>query len=348
MQRITIIGILIMGLLQGLTAQLPVWATLNGETRRELDVLSLGQNQLAVISQDPNYMMKWKHWNGSSWSAWKNMFWSLAPTLCPPKVVSWGPNRMDAFVVASEDRKMYHAHWNGGEWSDWENLGGNFSGDFDVVSWGAGRLDLFARDYVGGLQHLWYDQKWGQWTTIHSGKLREKQSVTAVCWGPNRIDVFTVKTDATIQHFWYDQKWQSAEFLPGTVAGDLTAVSFAPNHLDIFGEGHDGAVWHQYWDGNRWSDWHSLGGKLANRAEIEAVAWGGNRLDLFVKGADAGLYHAYWAGGNTWSGFENLGGKMLNGPAVCSYGPNRLDIFAAGTDQAIWHLPWNGQQWGYR
>jgi len=47
----------------------------------------------------------------------------------------------------------------------------------------------------------------------------------------------------------------------------------------------------------------------------------------------------------TWSGWEDLGGVITDGPTVASWGANRLDCFAKGQDNHMWHKWWNGSQW---
>src|ERR1700743_3579982 len=49
--------------------------------------------------------------------------------------------------------------------------------------------------------------------------------------------------------------------------------------------------------------------------------------------------------GSVWSGWENLGGAIVSGPAVSSWSANRLDVFAPGTDNHMWHKWWNGSSW---
>ncbi|RSM61647.1 hypothetical protein DMB66_24335 [Actinoplanes sp. ATCC 53533] len=48
----------------------------------------------------------------------------------PPKVTSWGANRLDIFGLGT-DRAMYHKAWTGNAWApsplDWERLGGVFT-----------------------------------------------------------------------------------------------------------------------------------------------------------------------------------------------------------------------------
>jgi hypothetical protein len=44
-----------------------------------------------------------------------------------PKVVAWGPNRLDVFVIGT-DSALYHKWWDGSRWhpsvTGWEPMGG--------------------------------------------------------------------------------------------------------------------------------------------------------------------------------------------------------------------------------
>jgi hypothetical protein len=73
---------------------------------------------------------------------------------------SWGPNRLDVFVVGPQSN-LYHKAWNGTAWdpsspADWDDLGGNCSSAPAVVSWGQNRLDVF----VVGPQNNLYHKAW--------------------------------------------------------------------------------------------------------------------------------------------------------------------------------------------
>ena len=48
-----------------------------------------------------------KWWDGASWSGWENQG---GYCLTAPAAVSWGPNRIDTFVVGT-DHAMYHKWW---------------------------------------------------------------------------------------------------------------------------------------------------------------------------------------------------------------------------------------------
>jgi hypothetical protein len=79
------------------------------------------------------------------------------------------------------------------------------------------------------------------------------------------------------------------------------------------------------------------------------VAWGANRLDAFVVGTNRALYHKWWNGsswGPSLTGYEAMGGVIVDRPEVVAWGPNRLDAFVIGTDSALYHKWWNGSSWG--
>jgi Repeat of unknown function (DUF346) len=68
-------------------------------------------------------------------------------------------------------------------------------------------------------------------------------------------------------------------------------------------------------------------------------------IDCFARGTDRAMYHRWW-NGNSWGGWENLGGIILERPECVSWGSNRIDCFARGTDRAMYHRWWNGNSWG--
>ena len=50
------------------------------------------------------------------------------------------------------------------------------------------------------------------------------------------------------------------------------------------------------------------------------------------------IYERSEDGGETWSGWRNLGGKILGVPTITAWAPNRLDIFAIGLNYALFHM----------
>jgi ABC-type taurine transport system substrate-binding protein len=276
-------------------------------------------------------------------------------------VVSWGANRLDAFVVGT-DSALYHKWWNGSSWgpslTGYEFQGGKVIAPPEAVSWGPDRLDVFVVGTDHALYHKWWNgSAWGPSLTgyeYQGGILVGKPK--AVAWGPNRLDVFVVGTDRALYHKWWNgSSWGPSltgyEFQGGKIIRDPEVVSWGANRLDVFAVGTDSALYHKWWNGSSWgpslTGYEFQGGIIVGKPK--AVAWGPNRLDVFVVGTDHALYHKWWNGsswGPSLTGYEFQGGKIVSDPEVVSWGPDRLDVFVVGTDRALYHKWWNGSSWG--
>jgi len=304
----------------------------------------------------------WDQHSGSGILRAKSAFEAIvqAPESSGP-VVSWGPNRLDAFVIGT-DSALYHKWWNGSAWgpsvAGYESMGGTITGSPEVVSWGPNRLDVFVLGTNASLYHkYWNGSAWGPSVTGYEnmgGTIIGQPK--AVAWGPNRLDVFVIGTDSKLYHKWWNgSAWGPSltgyESLGGTLLGSPEVVSWGPNRLDIFAVGTDSALYHKWWNGSAWgpsaTGWENMGGTIVGKPK--AVAWGPNRLDVFVIGTDSALYHKYWNGsawGPSLTGYENMGGTITGNPEVVSWGPNRLDVFVAGANRGLYHKWWNGAAWG--
>jgi serine protease AprX len=226
--------------------------------------------------------------------------------------VSWGPNRLDVFVIGTNSG-LYHKWWNGSAWgpsvTGYEYMGGVIVGSPEVVSWGPNRLDAFVIGTDSALYHKWWNGS---------------------AWGPSVTGY---------------------EYMGGIILGHPKLVSWGPNRLDVFVIGTNSGLYHKWWNGSAWgpsvTGYEYMGGVILGSPEV--VSWGPNRLDVFVIGTDTALYHKWWNGsawGPSLTGWEYMGGKILGQPRVVSWGPNRLDVFVIGTDSQLYHKWWNGSAWG--
>lgn len=283
---------------------------------------------------------------------------AIRPSSSP--IVSWGPNRLDTFVLGT-DRAVYHKWWNGSAWgpsvTGYENMGGVCTSTPQAVSWGPNRLDLFVTGTDSALYHKWYAGAWGPSLTGYEymGGLCVGDP-RVVSWGPDRLDVFVLGTNRALYHKWWNgSAWGPSvtgyENMAGVCTGQPEVVAWGPNRLDVFVIGTDRALYHKWWNGSSWgpsvTGYEKLGGVCTSSPRV--VAWGPNRLDVFVTGTDGALYHKWWNGeswGPSLTGFERLGGVCVGEPEVVAWGPNRLDVFVIGTDSALYHKWWNGSSWG--
>jgi Repeat of unknown function (DUF346) len=276
-------------------------------------------------------------------------------------VVSWGANRIDAFVLGT-DRALYHKWWNGSAWgpslTGYEDQGGICTSTPQAVAWGPDRLDVFVTGTDSALYHKWWNgSAWGPSLTGY-------ERMGGVClgdprvvsWGQNRLDVFVIGTDRSLYHKWWNgSAWGPSltgyEGMGGICLGQPEVVSWGPNRLDVFVIGTDRALYHKWWNGSAWgpslTGYERLGGVCTSAPRV--VSWGPNRLDVFVTGTDGALYHKWWNGsawGPSLTGYERMGGVCVGQPEAVAWGPDRLDVFVIGTDSALYHKWWNGSAWG--
>lgn len=78
----------------------------------------------------------------------------------PPTAVSWGPGRLDYFVIG-QNQGAYHKYWDGsGQWHPagrWhEELWGKFASSLAATSWAEGRIDLVGKGVDKAYYHRYY------------------------------------------------------------------------------------------------------------------------------------------------------------------------------------------------
>ncbi len=232
-----------------------------------------------------------------------------------------------------------------GAWNT-DNLGGTLTSDPDIASWGANRLDIFAKGTDNGLWHKAFDTTtWYPWDKIGSATLASGPA--AVSWGPGRLDMVAQATNNSIQHWWFENAsgiWNGPENLGGTLTSDPDIASWGANRLDIFAKGTDNGLWHKAWS-NGWYPWDKIGSATLASGPA-AVSWGPGRLDMVAKASDNSVMH-WWFDNSVgvWNGPENIGGNITSAPDISSWGPNRLDVFARGPENGLVHKFWNGSGW---
>jgi len=305
------------------------------------------------------------------------------------KVVSWGPGRLDVFRRSEWDGDVWVRTYDSaaGGWYAWNPLGelptGKGVDAIEAVSWGYGRLDVFAVESNSSrtVWHKAWNGSWGSWVNIGNVSVSGGSGsdtagpggIRAISWGPGRIDLFTSGTYGSagtgpLQHKWFSGSvWGPSQTGWATIGGTpaighgykIDVVSWAPGRLDIFRRSQDdSSIAYRYWNGTSWQPtfgaaplWMALNGQ-SPRAPY-AVSWAPNRIDLFMRGTDG----AIWANGTdngsaSWFGWYSLGGGapgQITEPTADAWGPNRLDVFEnRRTDfhhGNVYHRAWTGSSW---
>lgn len=258
--------------------------------------------RLTVFARDSVGEFSYKTYNNGAWSP--AVIWSALPGTDPAfgggavqlnhdeytfisdaAVTSWGPGRMDLFIYARSTLSptgvsLLHTWATNSIWSgQWEVRGtGSMQGNPSAVSWGAGRIDIFARGGGNELAHEWYDSGnggWHGWENL-GGSLASAPSVAS--WGPGHLDVFARADTGDLIHKWFlnDQWYSGWQDLGCCLAGDVTnpvaTVSQGYPTVDVFVTGTQHDLYRKRWDGSTWSDWQFLDHSL-DITDIAAIFW---------------------------------------------------------------------------
>ena len=182
-----------------------------------------------------------------------------------------------------------------------------------AVTWGVGRLDIFALDYLGVIKHQYWD---------------------GTAWKPQVAEFESLGTQC------------DPDF-------DIAVTTWGRDRLDIFCRGRTAELLHQYYDGVKWQPSSSTmkGLDVYSKSSPSVVSWGEDRLDVFyITATIPQLGQLYWngrkwhgalPGSNDWE-FKKWGTLS----ATCG-GVNSFDVFAAKKDgsKELWHIHWNISQW---
>lgn len=224
-------------------------------------------------------------------------------------------------IVARGSNKHYYVKYNssGNEtWptGSWTDIGGDFTSDPAVVSWGPNRLDWVG---VGADGNIWHRD-------INNGQLEpgggnlgkpgtSTPSAPAIAsWGPNRLDIFVRSGTELYQKSWTGSSWTNWTSRGGTFKGKPAAVSRADGSIDLFGIGSDDGVYHIGYNNGSWAaGYEALGGVAANGTGPAVATKGGTHLNVYVTGSNGRLWHQSWNG--TWSGWYDIGGVPNGSPA---------------------------------
>jgi hypothetical protein len=266
--------------------------------------------------------------------------------------VAWAEGRLDVFGRGgggSAYHNFYQRDVQGAVWPDWRALPGStdLRSQPVSVSWGEGRLDVFAIGASQKMQHWWFDRagdnRWRGPEVIGDALFVGTPSV--VSFEPGRIDVFGRDANNALRHNHLQRGgaiWPSWDTLGGaSLAGNPAAVMWGPGRWDVFAVGSDLKMRHWWFDRqgeSRWRGAQTLGDTTFTAGSTPAaVSWDAGRIDVFGRDANDALRHNYVQSGVTaWPRWADLG-DALSSPNAVTWGPGRLDVFAIGTGTTMRH-----------
>jgi hypothetical protein len=92
-----------------------------------------------------------------------------------------------------------------------------------VSSWGAGRLDVFAKGVDNNLWHTWYigGGDWHNWESLGAPPGGLTSAPSAVSWGAGRIDIFARGNNFALWQLYYAAGWYGWYNLGGMGGGSI-------------------------------------------------------------------------------------------------------------------------------
>ncbi len=264
-------------------------------------------NSLDAFAQGAYHALWYKYLNDTtSWSSWEYLGGYLTSS---PAATSPVNGMIDVVARGPDGAVWWKYTTNGGaSWSNWYSLGGQIPAGTapTVSSWGAGRLDVFAKGTNGALWHKAYSgtSGWSSWQSLGGSPT---SSPAATSRNTGGITVFARGTDGGI---WYrdyvGSSWGPWTSIGGAVAAGTgpAACSWGGGRLDVFVQCTNGALYHKSYTGTSgWSGWQSLGGSPTSSPAATSPANG--VLDVFARGSDDGLWEDTYNSG--WSGWTSAG-----------------------------------------
>ena len=200
---------------------------------------SRGPGRISVFVAGESGELLHTFWNGETWSAFESLGLPTVqvggaqqpvPLFGPLTACSCANDRIGVFLRGPLG-DLVLKWWDGARWSEFASLGWPeepdeiypavsvavpLTGPPAACSWGARRIDVFARGPSGEMLHKSWDGK--DWSRFESLGMPIKVdaehrpipftgAIAACTWGTDRLDVFARALDGNLYHAWWDGSW---------------------------------------------------------------------------------------------------------------------------------------------
>lgn len=249
-------------------------------------------------------------------------------------------------------------------WSAWQDLGGVITSAPAAVSWGTGRIDVFARGGSGEVVQRSRDGNgpWSAWATpgeLRGIVLRSAPSCTSV--ESNTINCVALREGyGGVTQFWWDGRRWSRNDLGGDATSAPAIVAWGRGRLSVLVRNSNGTLIHRYWQpgAGDWQppQWEAVGNGAQLFSAPSCTSRDVGIIDCFSLGPSGVVQQLYYdegaPAGRRWVGWFQLTGvaSFRGGSTVSAVGFNRnlLDLFVRGLDARLyqitytgaWALPW--------
>lgn len=262
-------------------------------------------------------------WNGTSWSGYTSLGSGFASD--PAAIVNG--TAVNIFARGTDNR-IYTEYFSAAGPSGWASLGATtMQGNPKVVQYGSD-LEVFA---LGTDRHP-YQDTWNP-TTGWSGFTNLGDYMSSdpmpVQYGSNLEIIMRGGDNAVYYDVSNGSSWSGFGYMAGTITGDPAVIQYG-SFLNVLTDTPGQHIYMNTYNGTGWGGWADHGGNFVGDPALMQY---NNDMEFFVLGTDGHIYTRWWsAAGQTWGGWNSLGGTNLaSAPTAIQYG-TELDVFANGTD----------------
>jgi hypothetical protein len=243
---------------------------LPGKYASALTAVVPGSGKFAVFGLGMQNDLNQSSFDGSTWTG-PTALGNQQPLLSlPAAVVRAQQTACDLFAPGADGHVWYLAPH--GAWAQLM-LPGQVAVNSVVAaaSWGASRLDWFARNVKGTLSHCWYNQpNWDANGEIWAN-CQSISAPAAASTGGNCLDVLWIAPNGTVQNRMYTKSggWVFKTLASGIKAASPPVVAVSGTRIDVMYLGVDGQLYHssRATTGASWSSWGQVGA-FANNGPV--------------------------------------------------------------------------------
>lgn len=243
-------------------------------------------------------------------------------------------------------------------WTAWQDLGGIITSAPAAVSWGSGRIDVFARGGNGEVVQRSRDGSgsWSGWATpgeLRGMTLRSAPSCTSI--EANTINCVALRDGyGGVTQFWWDGRRWSRNDLGGDATSAPAIVNWGRGRLSVLVRNSNGTVIHRYWAPGLpdWSppNWEAVGNGAQLFSAPSCTSRDAGIIDCFSLGPTGIVQQLYYdesaPDGRRWTGWFQLTGvaSFRGGSTISPVGFNRnqLDLFVRGLDNRLYQITYTG------
>ena len=255
---------------------------------------------------------------------------------------------LDGFVVADPGRLYWRRlDRDVPRLVRWSNLGRpagiTLSGTPGTVRWrGGDTTNVYVRGDDGAVwQRYLQRQTWHGWSSI--GGVVDRGVAAAAEDGV--LDVFAIAEGRLYQRRYENGEWGRWRNIGSPAGTTLTAdapaaVAWRDGYVNVYARGADGAIWQRYrHPGGGWSQWTSLGGRLATGPA--AVATNAGQVDVFAVAPNGELYRRTWDDDTGWSVWAYHGSPsdthLERQPAAAALSADQVATLTPDDTGGLWH-----------